>query len=163
MIIKYFYGCKIILTYFSQKIVVFFGNNFAKNDYKICLLNVMPFLKFRFLQRKDFSSGFLLFVRMAIRDFLRALFKGNTMLMNIPFPHEITACNNSAALLLKDTLVQMLHTALGTRTHTTNMPSRRLPCTPPCIRHASYIFAYECSLLIYFFFPRPKRFLMLPA
>lgn len=54
----------------------------------------------------------------AVWDFWRGVelcFKGNVELMNIPFPHEITSCNNTA-LFPKDILLQTLHTAL--RAHT---------------------------------------------
>lgn len=36
-------------------------------------------------------------------------FKGDKALMNIPFPHEITSCNNTA-LLPKDILMQTVYT-----------------------------------------------------
>lgn len=57
-------------------------------------------------------------VWIAIWDFLRGIrlcFKGNTTLMNNPFPHEITSCNNTA-LLPKDILLQTQHTLLQAHT-----------------------------------------------
>lgn len=48
----------------------------------------------------------------------RLCFKGNMALMNIPFPHEITSCNNTA-LLPKDILI---HTAY-TQPRDTHTPS----------------------------------------
>lgn len=60
--------------------------------------------------------------RMAVWDFFffsrgaQLCFKGNVALMNIPFPHEITSCNNTAPLP-KDILLQTVYTLPLARTH----------------------------------------------
>lgn len=84
----------------------------------------------------------LAFVWMAIWDFLRGIelcFKGITVLMNIPFPHEITSCNNTAARLLKDIPLQKLQPLLRAHTlvHTFFLKNATgFPCIhPPCKTH----------------------------
>lgn len=58
--------------------------------------------------------------------------------MNIPFPHEITSCNNTA-LLPKDVLLQTLHTLLHTHTHTLH-PSHGLHTFPHTQIQVDYLF-----------------------
>lgn len=79
------------------------------------VVNVYACAMFHFIKCQ---SAFIS-VWMAVWDFWRGTglcFKGSTALMNIPFAHEITSCNNMA-LLPKDILLQTPHTLPQAHTH----------------------------------------------
>lgn len=83
--------------------------------------------------------------------FLRGMelcFKGNMALMNIPFPHEITSCNNTA-LLPKDILLQTIHTLPQAHTHTRTHCLLHVPSHWACAHSHRCTHANPGRLFIY--------------
>lgn len=98
-------------SFFLQTVDASFWNDIH------AVLNVYACGMFHFIKCQ---SAFI-----SVWDFLRGIelcFKGNMALMNIPFPHEITSCNNTAPLP-KDILLQTLHALLQAHTlvHTSSL------------------------------------------